>query len=159
MNGRLEDLGVFKRRKYCDMSCMGKGMIQSDPQLPAYRQRAQKLRGSSCENCGSTERLHTHHKDGNVKNNAKENIGTLCASCHLKLHWKEDRKKRLLIAHEQRLRRFCIVCGKDAQQRGLCPTHAKKMKRNGHPLLTRRKDGSQFWETIEWRFRKTAPKS
>jgi 5-methylcytosine-specific restriction endonuclease McrA len=39
--------------------------------------------------------LHVHHKDRNPASNQSENLEVLCASCHLKLHWSEDRENRL----------------------------------------------------------------
>lgn len=41
-----------------------------------------------CENCLSedTDVLDVHHKDGNHNNNDLQNLATLCANCHLKIH-------------------------------------------------------------------------
>ena|ERR1700743_1425242 len=36
--------------------------------------------------CSSLNNIHVHHKDENVKNNTLENLITLCAFCHLKVH-------------------------------------------------------------------------
>lgn len=35
-----------------------------------------------CERCGSTEHLLVHHRDGNRRNNAPENLEGLCKRCH-----------------------------------------------------------------------------
>lgn len=43
-----------------------------------------------CEWCGSTEKIHVHHKDRNRANNAKDNIMILCVSCHAYLHWRHS---------------------------------------------------------------------
>lgn len=86
MNGRLEDLGVFSRRVYCNRSCMAQGYVKDAPRKGTYHQRARKLRGKSCENCGSTRYLAAHHIDGNWKNNSPKNIQTLCAKCHAHHH-------------------------------------------------------------------------
>ncbi|WP_050670485.1 HNH endonuclease [Luteipulveratus halotolerans] len=51
--------------------------------------------GKPCEACGSTTRLHVHHKDRNWRNDEPANLMTLCASCHLRLHWREDREQRM----------------------------------------------------------------
>ena len=50
-------------------------------------QRALQWRKDSCEECGTCEKLDAHHSDGNITNNSKKNIKTLCHSCHMKLHW------------------------------------------------------------------------
>jgi len=42
-----------------------------------------------CLICGTTERIHIHHKDGNRKNNEKENLMPLCVSCHTYVHWRQ----------------------------------------------------------------------
>lgn len=83
-NGRLEDLGVFKRRKYCSLSCSN--TKERPRHWETYHYRARKHRKLYCEACGSTENLHAHHVDGQPKNNNPENIQTLCAYCHNFLH-------------------------------------------------------------------------
>jgi len=39
-----------------------------------------------CTMCGFMEGLHVHHKDKNRKNNSLENLQTLCAGCHSRIH-------------------------------------------------------------------------
>ena len=81
---RLEDRGVFKRRKYCSLHCANQ---RTRPKhWETYHWRARKHRKSSCEACGSTEKLHAHHVDGQPKNSDAENIQTLCVHCHNFLH-------------------------------------------------------------------------
>lgn len=83
-NGRLEDLGVFNRRKHCSRKC---GNTKVRPKhWETHHWRARKHRGLSCEACGLTEKLHAHHVDGQPENNNPENIQTLCAYCHRFLH-------------------------------------------------------------------------
>lgn len=88
-NGRLEDLGVFKRRKHCSLSCAN--TKEGNVKRGTYHWRARKHRKSSCEACGLTDQLHAHHVDGNRKNNEAENIQTLCVFCHNFLHALADR--------------------------------------------------------------------
>ncbi len=88
--GRLEDLGRFLLRKYCGQDCMEMGMMHESPNLAALRKRSQRLKGTACDHCGATEKLHIHHEDRNPANNSPSNLMTLCASCHLKHHWKTD---------------------------------------------------------------------
>jgi hypothetical protein len=85
-NGRLEDLGVFNRRKYCNQTCMANAFVSDAPCEGTLHQRARKLRGTFCEFCGAMTRLQAHHKDWNVQNNSPENIQTLCISCHASYH-------------------------------------------------------------------------
>lgn len=91
INGRLEDLGVFKRRKYCDFVCMGMGQRKGSDDLSrqGHLWRSRQHRKDACERCGTRERLHVHHEDGNWQNADPSNLVTLCATCHLKLHWAE----------------------------------------------------------------------
>lgn len=56
------------------------------------RQVLLNVLGSTCEVCGSAEKLQLHHKDKNKENNQLSNIQLLCASCHGKAH---GRPKRL----------------------------------------------------------------
>lgn len=88
-NGRLEDLGVFKRRKYCSLHCANQR--ERPRHWETYHWRARKHRGPSCEACGSTQKLHAHHVDGSPQNNEPSNIQTLCAYCHNFLHATADR--------------------------------------------------------------------
>jgi len=94
---RLEDLGVFKRRKYCDKQCMAAHHATQEPTSKAGHQwRSRRHRKSACERCGSTEKLHVHHKDNNWRNGDISNLETLCASCHIKHHWATDgRRERM----------------------------------------------------------------
>lgn len=91
-NGRLEDRGVFLRRQCCSQSCANtKQTVTKD----ALHWRARKHRKPNCQECQTTSDLHVHHIDRNPANNDPSNLMTLCSSCHLKLHWREDREKRL----------------------------------------------------------------
>lgn len=91
-NGRLEDRGVFLRRKNCSQACANtKRAVTKD----THHWRARKHRASACSECGSKNDLHVHHIDRNPANNDPVNLITLCSSCHLKLHWREDRAKRM----------------------------------------------------------------
>ena len=85
-----EDLGGFKRRKYCSLKCANTRVRPSH--WGTYHWRARKHRKSYCEACGSTELLHAHHVDGNPKNNSKQNIQTLCVYCHNFLHATAERR-------------------------------------------------------------------
>ena len=66
------------------------------------REKIRKRDNYTCHVCGITEKelkgvvkkLHTHHKDGNKKNNCSTNLITLCNSCHLRIH--AFRKHKLL---------------------------------------------------------------
>lgn len=95
MNGRLEDYGVFLRRKYCDQTCMGLAQTMEHPtSWSTYHWRAPKHRKNACEACGETRRLVVHHVDQDRRNNAPENLQTLCAWCHDFWHSAADRVGR-----------------------------------------------------------------
>lgn len=60
------------------------------------RQRLKILQRDNfiCQSCESyCAGLHIHHKDRNPLNNNFDNLITLCASCHIKRHHKEDMDK------------------------------------------------------------------
>jgi hypothetical protein len=88
-DGRLEDLGAFKRRKYCSLRCANTRDRPSH--WGTYHWRARNHRKSSCEACGSTDALHAHHVDGKPENNEPANIQTLCVWCHNFLHATAER--------------------------------------------------------------------
>jgi len=96
-NGRLEDMGAFKRRKYCNQSCMAKSFVKDAPSKSALLKRVAPFRGNCCEVCGDTKQLHSHHIDGNRLNDSPENIQTLCASCHA-IHHHRARRAGLTVA-------------------------------------------------------------
>ena len=51
--------------------------------------------GHICQKCGmASERLDVHHKDLNRQNNDMENLETLCAACHGKIHSYQGHEKR-----------------------------------------------------------------
>lgn len=59
-----------------------------------------------CIECGSSERLDVHHKDGNswrkigrLANNNLENLITLCHSCHMNHHIKKKERTLKMIAY------------------------------------------------------------
>lgn len=91
-NGRLEDPARYLARRNCSQSC---GNTKTEVTTAALHLRARKHLAPECAECGTTEGLHVHHVDRNPENNDPANLMTLCASCHLKLHWREDREKRL----------------------------------------------------------------
>jgi len=139
INGRLEDLAVFIRRKNCDVLCMAKGMVKEQAKLSALRVRAEKFKGGVCEKCGATRNLHIHHLDFNPANNAPANLMTLCGSCHQKWHWANGR------TGHKRQKPICTICGKPAEGRGYCMNHYRHFMKYGNPLLTKksgRSDGT-----------------
>ena len=57
------------------------------------RQNALERDNFTCQHCGATEYLHVHHIDGagvttpkELRNNALDNLLTLCRSCHTRVH-------------------------------------------------------------------------
>jgi hypothetical protein len=87
INRRIEDMRVFRSRKYCDRACMARAFMKIDPGLSALRMRQRGLRGDACEVCRGTNALSLHHMDENPRNDDLENIRTLCNSCHQLWHW------------------------------------------------------------------------
>ena len=86
---RLEDRSAFLKRQYCSQVCSntrGNWGISST----AHHREAQKHVEESCEQCGRKASLHVHHLDGDCQNNSRENLQTLCASCHKKVHLKSS---------------------------------------------------------------------
>lgn len=79
-NGRLEDFGVFHRRKFCSLFCSESktdGLTKH-----GYSWRARKFLKQRCEACGLDRDLHAHHIDQDITRNVSENIQTLCMNCH-----------------------------------------------------------------------------
>lgn len=79
----MEDSAVWKRRKFCSLSCAN---TRDDLTFSGYSIRARAHLKDSCEVCDRTHYLAAHHIDHDRTNNTAENIETLCASCHAKHH-------------------------------------------------------------------------
>lgn len=96
-NDRLEDFGVFSRRKYCGTECMGEAKLRPPKSKSAECRHARRiakrngLLGTACGKCGSTDSLDLHHNDGNRTNNTAANLQTLCDSCHTEWHWQNGK--------------------------------------------------------------------
>lgn len=134
-NGRLEDAGRFKARRFCSLSCASS---KNTVTVAGYRKRAVKHRGDRCERCGTTENLHAHHRDHDITNNAPANISTLCATCHIQGHWREFRQVA-------RVKGRCNYCSAPAHGRGMCHKHYKRWVTHGDPFLVTRGNGSGTW--------------
>lgn len=140
----MEDMTHFLNRRYCGMSCMGKGYYKADPTRQAYGLRARKLfLKANCELCGTAEKLSIHHKDRNWRNNNPENIQTLCNSCHTSLHHASG--EIVPRATEQP----CKFCGRPTLHRSVCNTCRTRIRRHGNPYhgwneyVTSLRQGSQ----------------
>lgn len=129
--GALEDRGAFRRRRFCDLTCMGAAKTSTTPTLGALRSRSQKIeKAPRCETCRSTNRLNLHHIDGNPANNDASNTMTLCAGCHTKWHWEHGKKPH-------KTRPTCKICERPSVKHGMCGMHFQRWKRHGDPLLLR----------------------
>ena len=137
-NGRLEDLAIFNRRKYCDRACMAAAFVIKEPTQTTLMERARAFRGTCCEFCGTTERLQVHHDDRDRSNNSPSNLKTLCASCHMRLH---HRRGDII---EFKPKPPCTVCGKPSYRSGLCSTCRTRQSRYGSPYLKAIRTGASW---------------
>jgi hypothetical protein len=96
-NDRLEDMGRWAKRKYCSKNC--NYLRDEGKDKSGFHTKARKFIKQNCESCGSDKKLDVHHIDHNWKNNAPENLKTLCRSCHMKLHW--EIRKQLNLSEKQ----------------------------------------------------------
>lgn len=87
-NGTLESNNIFRRRKFCDQTCMAKSYLLDMNELTrsAVQRRIERFKKLTCERCGGNRRLVVHHVDGNWKNNEPSNFQTLCTRCHTREH-------------------------------------------------------------------------
>ena len=140
MSGRIEDLTIFLRRKYCDRKCMAIAFTKETPTLGALRKRAERFREFACQECGVRTDLHIHHIDSNPANNEPSNLMTLCGSCHQRWHWARTR------LHRRHKPLHCVICGKscDRLHRKMCQKHWQRFKKYGNPYLTKRAVGRGF---------------
>ena len=144
-NGRLEDAGAFRKRVFCNRSCMAdwmEGRMKITAVKNSRRQSAKTVR-QECEICSRSDtRLSVHHRDGNPLNNDPANLQTLCGSCHSRCHspnFTDDGTKR----------KSCAFCNAPSEKNGVCSTHLSRWKRHGHPLAKKRKIGSEWVLMLE----------
>ena len=136
VGSRLEDRTVFLNRKFCDRRCMALNMEGKIKVLTpqSSRNQATKKMKAACEDCGGCHRMAVHHVDGNPLNNDPQNLRTLCASCHMRTHWREWRATT-------RQQKQCKVCDKPARHVGYCNTHYTRFRKHGDPLIVVRWNG------------------
>jgi len=80
------------RKKYCSDKCKPIRII-----IQPYWKGMARF-NTKCYVCQRIFNLiHIHHKDGNHKNNDKENLVSLCASCHQKIHRKKAKRNYYLL--------------------------------------------------------------
>jgi len=82
-----------RNRRYCSKQCVNKEQKESfkPSYLTVRKMMIRRNMLKMCEICGfdsTKEILGIHHKDGNRKNNAKENLQILCPNCHSLAHLK-----------------------------------------------------------------------
>jgi hypothetical protein len=95
-NGRLEDAGAFRRRRFCSISCATfRQHATEPPTVAAARKRAHKRREEGCEACGVVTECDVHHIDGDPMNNVDGNLQSLCPNCHAFWHAALKRSGRL----------------------------------------------------------------
>lgn len=116
----MESYGAYLAREHCSQSCANS---RAEVGRSGHHWRARKHLKDACENCAATEDLHVHHQDRDSSNDDPSNLQTLCDSCHLKLHWREDRDKRLasnsMLANAQPPK-ACVIC-----QASFSPRHRR----------------------------------
>ena len=125
-SGVLESLNAFKRRKYCNRSCMAaafdaKPTTSTSPSVTRYHAR-KMIPPGPCQKCGAPNGLDVHHIDGDHTNNSLENLTRICRSCHLRAHSKK---------------RTCLVCGGPNKGHGYCDKHYQRWKKWGDPLAVK----------------------
>ena len=99
-NGRLEDLSVFMKRRFCSLSCAN---TRTDLTKHGYSWRARKHLKKKCEACGYARALQAHHIDQDKAHNEPENIQTLCKHCHDFWHTTAKRIGRTVAGRMPRL--------------------------------------------------------
>jgi 5-methylcytosine-specific restriction endonuclease McrA len=61
-----------------------------------YREKAIVEYGEECQNCGETEGILVHHRDGDRTNNDLSNLIPLCSACHGKVHGRSKEVPQLV---------------------------------------------------------------
>ena len=129
-NDRLEDFGVFQKRKYCDVECYRRGeLLKYRPNTNWFNSHKTArdinkliLKRTHCEICRKDGKLDVHHINEDWRDNSINNLQVLCRSCHNKIHRKD---------------KTCIICGGKHKGYGYCDKHYQRYKNHLCPLYER----------------------
>ena len=88
MKRRKNEISVtYRSRQFCNHECYSLSLVKEDPTDSQWYRRLRESRDKKeCIICKTTENLHNHHIDKNIRNNNEDNLLTLCGSCHIKFH-------------------------------------------------------------------------
>ena len=78
--------------KFCSRKCSIKGEYlagKMDYRVRGFVTTIKRKNKLCCERCGDDNLHHltVHHRDEDRRNNAEDNLQTLCANCHFEIHW------------------------------------------------------------------------
>lgn len=90
-------------QKYCSKKCRDR-VDKNARRFSGYREYILKRDGFNCTECDSATMLTVHHKDADKFNNVSDNLVTLCRSCHVSVHRKNNFGINLAIKR-------CFICG------------------------------------------------
>ena len=127
--GRLEGYRDFTRRRFCSLSCAN-SRPKGGESRKAYHYRARKMRGPTCECCGTTKRLHAHHVNEDWKNNSPANVQTLCIFCHQFWH-ATHRRLGLTPTHRMPSLVSLLAGERPPAWDGCAPTATRSSRRSG----------------------------
>ena len=125
---KLQDLTNFKKRKFCSKLCMLEQSLQREKTRQWNGRKLQAFKKEKCATCKGIHWLGVHHRDGNWKNNDMNNLITLCASCHSKLHHHKGDYKHI---YEKK---SCTICELPVRAKGFCNRHYMNYRNKGDPL-------------------------
>ena len=123
---RLQDLGSFKKRKFCSKICQLEYQLKAEQTRQWIGRKLQSFKKDKCATCKGNHWIGVHHRDGNWKNNDISNLITLCASCHSKLHHSKGDYEHI---YEKKT---CTICGLPHKAKGLCNKHYRNWKNTGY---------------------------
>lgn len=125
---RLQDLGNFKKRKFCSKLCQYEYHLQREQTRQWIGRKLQDVKKDKCCICNGFNWLGVHHRDGNWKNNDISNLITLCASCHTKQHWKQGDYEH------KKINKTCSLCNLPHKAKDYCNKHYRNWKNTGNPF-------------------------
>ncbi len=70
------------------------------------RKRSESLGDERCVNCGSSEGVEIHHRDGDWLNNHPMNLIPCCHGCHMRAHRVYDINRRIELMYNE-FERLC----------------------------------------------------
>jgi len=85
-SGKMEAPTHYLQRRFCSRRCKAAAQVKGQNPQTSRRHAAKLMDGGFCIFCTTTVDVVVHHIDGDPLNNERQNLTTVCRSCHSIFH-------------------------------------------------------------------------